>query len=208
MSSYPSAEPSLLSSSAEADERLVQLIAEGNSDAERLFVQRFMRPVRGMLLALSHDPELTADLLQDVMIESICSLRRGQLRDPRKLKAFVAAVGRNALNKHYFRKTRRPASVELPDDLPDLRPFDGEKEQEERGILAAEAIATLESTDRKILEMTLVEGLKPGEIARQMGLNPDVVRQRKLRAIRRVIDFVRQASQKRTSIPLVEGRRL
>jgi RNA polymerase sigma factor (sigma-70 family) len=160
-----------------------------------------------MLLALSHDPDLTADLLQDVMIEAICALRRGQLRDPGKLKAFVAAIGRNALNKHYNRRTRRPAMVELPENLPDLRSMTTSQEHEERGVMAMEAIASLEKTDKTILEMTLVDGLKPGNIAKQMGLSPDVVRQRKLRAIRRVIDFMGQMSQKRSSVPIVQGRK-
>jgi RNA polymerase sigma factor (sigma-70 family) len=192
--------------SEEADERLVRAILKGDLEAEREFALRFMRPVRGMLLALSHDPELTADLLQDVMIEAICSLRRGQLRDPRKLKAFVGAIGRNAVNRHYYRKARKPATVDLPEDLPDLRAMTGDRDQEERGNLAMEAIASLETVDRRILEMTLVEGFKPGKIAIEMSLNPDVVRQRKLRAIRKVIDFVQQMSQKRSSIPRVEGR--
>jgi RNA polymerase sigma factor (sigma-70 family) len=206
MSSVPSPEAVPLSLSDVDDERLVRLISESDPDAERLFVQRFMRPVRGMLLALSHDPELTADLLQDVMIEAICALRRGQLRNPLKLRAFVAAIGRNALNKHYYRRSRRPVSVALPDDLPDLQSMGVAQEQEERGALAMEAIASLDKEDRTILEMTLVDGLKPGNIAKQMGLNPDVVRQRKVRAIRKVIDFVRQASQKSPSVPLVNGQ--
>jgi len=43
--------------------------------------------------------------------------------------------------------------------------------------------------------MTLVDSLKPGVIAERLGLNPDVVRQRKLRATRRVMEIVRELSQ-------------
>jgi RNA polymerase sigma factor (sigma-70 family) len=207
MSSDYRAEVATSTFSEEADERLARAILAGDKDAEHVFALRFMRPVRGMLLALSHDPELSADLLQDVMMESILALRRGQLRDPRKLKAFVAAIGRNALNKHYSRKTRKPALVELPENIPDLRSMAASQELEERGVLAMEAIASLEKADKTILEMTLVDGLKPGNIAKQMGLSPDVVRQRKLRAIRRVIDFMAQMSQKQSSVPIVQGRK-
>jgi DNA-directed RNA polymerase specialized sigma24 family protein len=49
--------------------------------------------------------------------------------------------------------------------------------------------------DRKILQMTLVDGLKPGVIASRLNLNPDVVRQRKLRAIRRVTGLLKRQSQ-------------
>ena len=61
------------------------------------------------------------------------------------------------------------------------------------------AIASLEQVDKTILEMTLVEGLKPGVIAQRLGLKSDMVRQRKLRATRRVIDFVRRQSQSEVS---------
>jgi DNA-directed RNA polymerase specialized sigma24 family protein len=68
-------------------------------------------------------------------------------------------------------------------------------EEQERETLAMNAIASLEPLDKTILQMTLVDGLKPGIIAQRLRLNPDVVRQRKLRATRRVIDFVRRQSQ-------------
>jgi hypothetical protein len=55
--------------------------------------------------------------------------------------------------------------------------------------------------------MTLVDGLKPGVIAERLRLHPDVVRQRKLRATRRVIDLVRGQSQTGSNLHLVTGLR-
>lgn len=43
--------------------------------------------------------------------------------------------------------------------------------------------------------MTLVRGLKPREIARALGLSVDVVRTRKVRATRRVIDAIARVSR-------------
>ena len=43
--------------------------------------------------------------------------------------------------------------------------------------------------------MTLVDGLKPGEIAAELGLTSEVVRTRKLRAIKKITDFVRNMSR-------------
>jgi hypothetical protein len=54
--------------------------------------------------------------------------------------------------------------------------------------------------------MTLVDGLKPGVIAQRLQMNPEVVRQRKLRATRRVIDFVRRKSQTDSSDHIVVGK--
>jgi RNA polymerase sigma factor (sigma-70 family) len=148
-----------------------------------------------MLLARSRNPDLASDLVQDAMIEAICALRRGQLREPTKLTQFVLAIARNVLNNHFRSSVRRPESLELPDNLPDLSNASDAVEDQERENLAMHAISSLDPIDKTILQMTLVDGLKPGIIAQRMSLSPDVVRQRKLRATRRVIDFVRRQSQ-------------
>jgi len=180
---------------AQENEQLVRAIAAGDREAERAFVTRYMRPVRAMLLARSRNPDLAADLRQDVMIEAICALRRGQLREPAKLTPFVIAIARNILNSHFRTTSRQPESVELPDDLPDLSCANEAAEEQEREAQALQAISSLDPTDRSILQMTLVDRLKPGAIASRLKLNPDVVRQRKLRAIRRVTDLLRRQSQ-------------
>jgi RNA polymerase sigma-70 factor (ECF subfamily) len=197
----------LIAESGSENERLVAAILGGDRDAERAFVLRFMRPVKAMLLARSRNPDVTADLQQDVMIEAICALRKGQLREPEKLSSFVIAIARNVLNNYFRGTTRRPESLELPDDLPDLSSNAEQVEDQERETLAMRAIAGLEPLDRSILQMTLVDGLKPGAIAERLGMNPDVVRQRKLRATRRVIDFVRRSSQIGAGVHLMPGNK-
>jgi len=129
------------------------------------------------------------------------------LREPAKLSSFVIAIARNLLNSHFRGEVRRPESLELPDNLPDLSPASDLAEEQERESLALNAIASLDPLDRLILQMTLVDGLKPGVIAERLRLNPDVVRQRKLRATRRVIDLVRAESQTGSNIHLVTGPR-
>ncbi len=185
--------------------RLVQAIASGSPDAERDFALRYLPPVRAMLLARLRDSDAAADLKQDVLIEAICALRRGQIQDPEKLTQFVLGIARNCLN-NYFRSSRRVTAVELPDDFPDLSPSADHRKDLEQESQALRAIQSLDSTDRAILHMTLVDGLKPGVIASQLRLKPDVVRQRKLRATRRVIDFIRRQSQKGFTDHIRPGR--
>jgi len=192
---------------AQENERLVSSMLAGEPQAEHDFALRYMRPVKAMLLARSRNSDVAADLLQDVMIEALCALRRGQLRDPAKLTQFVIAIARNMLNNHFRGEVRRPESLELPDNLPDLSFPEEKGEQQDRENLALKAIASLEPLDRKILQMTLVDGLKPGVIAERLRLNPDVVRQRKLRATRRVIDFVRSPSQTDSNVHSITGQR-
>jgi RNA polymerase sigma factor (sigma-70 family) len=134
-------------------------------------------------------------------------LRRGQLRDPAKLTQFVIAIARNVLNNHFRGEVRRPESLELPDNLPDLSFSEEKADEQERETLALKAISSLDPLDRTILQMTLVDGLKPGVIAERLRLNPDVVRQRKLRATRRVIDFVRSPSQTVSNVHSIAGQK-
>jgi RNA polymerase sigma-70 factor (ECF subfamily) len=176
-------------------ERLVLAIASGDPEAEQTFVQQYLPKVRAMLLARTRNPELAADLQQDVMVEAICALRRGQLRKAAKLSAFVLGIARNLLNAHFQNAIRQPVSLEFPDDLPDLTAVMDTIAEQERQVLAQRAISELVPVDQSILQLTLVEGLKPGVIAKRLGLSPDVVRQRKVRAIRKVVDFVSKLSQ-------------
>jgi RNA polymerase sigma-70 factor (ECF subfamily) len=190
------------------DTRLAEAMARGDPDAEREFALRYLPRIRAMLRARLRDSDLAADLVQDVMIESICALRRGQLREPSKLTAFVLAIARNVLYSHFGDAKRRPESLEFPDDLPDLKSFSEDLEVEQRRVLAMNAIARLDPSDKIILHLTLVEGLKPGVIAERLGLSPDVVRQRKVRATRRVVEFVADRSQIESSRHYTTGKTL
>jgi RNA polymerase sigma-70 factor (ECF subfamily) len=197
----------LADQAAQENARLVLAIAAGDREAERDFAERYLPRVRAMLLARSRNADLTADLQQDVMIEAICALRQGNLRESSKLTPFVLAIARNVLNSHYRGAARQPESLEFPDDLPDLSSATAQLEDQQRETLAMSAIASLEQLDKTILQMTLVDGLKPGAIAERLRMNPDVVRQRKLRATRRVVDFVRGRSQKEISFHSVMGQK-
>lgn len=186
---------------------LVQAIGAGDRQAEQAFAERYQPRVRTMLLARTRNSDHAADLIQDVMIEAICALRKGQLREPSKLTPFVLGIARNVLNSHFRSASRQPERLEFPDDLPDLSSSTTDLEDRQREATAMRAISSLEVVDRAILQMTLVEGLKPGIIAERLRLNPDVVRQRKLRATRRVMEFVRGQSQNPSAIHMVTGRK-
>ena len=74
-------------------------------------------------------------------------------------------------------------------------------EESQRSELVRRALLELDSTDREILMRTLVQGQKPGLIARTLGLDSVVVRQRKSRATRRVAEFVKKAVTKHSPEP-------
>jgi RNA polymerase sigma factor (sigma-70 family) len=77
----------------------------------------------------------------------------------------------------------------LPEDLAQTSSI-AQLEDAERVRLVLQALERLGQEDRRILWMTLVKGQKPGEIAAALGLTSEVVRTRKLRAVKKVTELI------------------
>jgi RNA polymerase sigma-70 factor (ECF subfamily) len=174
---------------------LAERIRTGDSLAEDELVRLFRQRVFIMLLARTRNPEDARELTQDVMFSVVRALRDGRLRDVEKLSAFVHGTARNVANNYLRCHNRRPADVPLSPEMLLVDPAD-KAEISDRLSLVHRALERLELADRRILMMTLVEGLKPGEIASKLSLNPELVRQRKSRALKQVIEHVRKLSRK------------
>lgn len=161
-------------------------ILAGDPAAEQALAVHYRRRVLLMMLARLRDRDAAEELAQDTMLAVIAALRKGQLRQAESLGAFVHGVARNLANNHLRTVRARPVTVELTDDsLASVPHVDFEGAQ--RLALVRREIARLEPIDREVLMRTLVDGQKPGQIAREMSLSSDVVRARKSRALRRVM---------------------
>ena len=173
---------------------LVDRIRSREPSAEEEFVGLFSRRVACLVLARLRDREAARDLTQDVLLAVLLALRDGHLREPERLAAFVCGTARNVVNNYLRTRSRQPREDPIdpgydPAFIPD------QLENTERGALVRQALGALDSTDRKILSLTLVEGLKPGEIALRLGLTSEVVRARKSRAIKKVTERVKRLSR-------------
>lgn len=191
----------------EEDADLAEALARGDPAAEDRFARRYLPRVQIMLLARTRNRDLTGDLAQETMLQALSALRRGQLREAEKLPNFVLGVARNILLRHFRDAVLEPIQEDSLEQVPAALKPDPLIEAEQQRIVAR-ALATLDPVDRVILHMTLVEDLKPGVIAAKLRLSSDVVRQRKARATRRVIDLVRSLSQNRADGHLTTGRPL
>ena len=151
--------------------------------------------VRGMALARTRNPDLARDLTQEALLAVLQSARKGQIRDPERVFAFVCGVARNVINNQRRRTARHPEiSIDHDSEIPALRAEDDHESAERQRIIKG-ALAELGPDDREVLLLTLVDGMKPGEIAVKTGLTPEVVRTRKSRAIKRVLDVLESWSQ-------------
>jgi RNA polymerase sigma-70 factor (ECF subfamily) len=173
---------------------LAERIRSREPAAEEELVHLFADRIRFLVFARTGDREIAPDLTQDVMVAVVRALREGHLRDSDRLAAFVYGTARNIINNYRRTRSRLPAEDQLDADLPAASTPDP-VEDSERATVVRRALAALDSTDRKILWLTLVEGLKSGEIAVRLGLASDVVRTRKSRATKKMFDSVKRLSR-------------
>ncbi len=170
---------------------LAERIRQGDSTAETELVREFTQRIFVMGVVRTHDREAARELVQDVLIAVIGAVRKGQLQDSGKLAAFVHGTARNLINNRLRSESQKPQLEPISEELAQANLAE-QLEDAERVRLVQEALKQLGEEDRRILLMTLVEGRKPGEIATVLGLSSEVVRTRKLRALRKVADLIRK----------------
>jgi RNA polymerase sigma-70 factor (ECF subfamily) len=177
---------------------LAERIRAGDASAEEDVVRLFYPRVLATLVCRTRDREASRDLAQDVLLAALRALRSGALNDPEKLALFIQGIARNLANNHVrVRSIQRSREDELPADLSDriAAPLlSAQVEESKKEARVRQALDTLQQGDRDILLLTL-DGRKPREIAASLQLAPEVVRQRKVRAIQRIADSIRKLSQ-------------
>lgn len=177
----------LLSAGEQAD--LVASVQAGDRDAEARLAALFSPAIRAMARNRSRGAADPNDVCQDVLIAVITALRRGQLRDTERLAAFIAGVARNVISNELRVRRARPAQpLAEADAVADLR---DEMARRDRARMLRAALDEVSDADKEVLVLSLVHGLKSGEVATRLGLDDQVVRARKSRALRRLTERLR-----------------
>ena len=176
---------------AEEQTDLVLAIRNGDAAAEARLVELFSSAVKVMTRARTRGALDADDVCQDVLIAALNALRRGQLREADRLGAFIAGIARNVINNQLRSRANRPMEPLTSDDVKvgDLRE---EVARRDRTRMLREALGDVRADDRRILVLSLVHGLKSGEVAERLAMDPEVVRARKSRALRKLIDRLRK----------------
>lgn len=183
-------------------------IQQGDASAAERLSEWFRPRLLMFVHARAGDRALAEDVAQDVLIAVLRAIQGGQLRDHSSLPAFVFGVARNHLatalrNRARAREDPLDAAATLvtaPIDIVD---------RDERDRLHR-AIAELDGIDREILRLTLAGGYGLSAIASHVGLSHDAVRQRKSRALKKLMTRLNPPSQnvaavRPTGTPLFGG---
>jgi len=163
----------------------VARIATGSPADEAALASYFAPRVRAMLRARLRQVEAVHDLGQDTLVAVILAIRKGQVREADRLPGFVQGVARNLANNHLRGVTRR-GEAPFDEALEATLAARDDREEEDRLAAVARGLEAIAPADREVLQLTLVEGLPPRDIAHRLNLSSDVVRTRKSRALMRL----------------------
>lgn len=161
---------------SESPAALAARIASGQDpEAESRLVSRYARGVRLVLARHTRDREVAEDLFQDTFQLGIAKLRAGELRDPSKVGAFLASLGRNLATEHYRKAARRrtDADSEAAESVAvDPAGQLGNVLRSEEATLVRRTLADLPTArDREVLFRFYIAEEDRTVIARDLGLS-------------------------------------
>lgn len=155
---------------------LVQRIRDGDRQAETAMVERYSRGVRFVLLGLTKDPSYADDLHQETFRLVVEKVRRGELREPESLPAFIRQLARNLFIADYRKKARGPEINSVDDQVfvppdPGPSPLAHLLHKERAGIVRTLLEELKPVRDREILIRYFIAEQEKDEICADFGLS-------------------------------------
>jgi len=158
-------------------------ILAGSPDLEREFAERFLPRLQVFFRARVSNPDVREEVTQETLMAAILALRAGKLREAGAMEGFVLGIARNQLAEA-LRKQAKNLAVAAGNAI-EHRPIAPEMATEWQ-LAVRNELRELSATDHRILWSILIEGLRPAEVAPQVGLTEEAVRQRKSRLLRQL----------------------
>ena len=177
--------PTAPSSSAfsSADRGLVALAGRGDQHAFEQLFQRHRSGVHAYALRMLNDHAAAEDVVQEVFVSAMRSLRNGT--QPVHVRAWLHEIARCACVDHWRgSERRREVSYDAPDSLSgkDARQMAVSGDVAMRGADDRESLACLQSAfedlpplQHSVLVQRELEGRSSNEIAERLGITPTVV---------------------------------
>lgn len=177
---------------------LIARLKTGDAAAFDQVYAEYHPRVYAFLTRMVQRREVAEDLLQETWMR--LARHASRLRDDTEIGAWLFAVARN-LCRSYFRwrilDSQRMGELTLARYRHDegITPFDAAAANQLESRLEA-AIAALAPRYREVVLLVAVERMSPAEAATVLGLKPDTLRQRLLRARGMIATSLEQASER------------
>lgn len=172
---------------------ILQRIASGDSDAVQQCIDTYGGLVASLVRRAGVGVGETEDAVQDIFVSL---WRSAQRFDPQVAaeRTFVGMIARRRLIDLRRRLGRRPevAAAEADEALPsEERGADEELAVRDEGLRARAALAELRPEQRRVIELSVVEGLSHQQIADSTGMPLGTVKTHARRGLQRVRDLLR-----------------
>lgn len=177
-----------MSSSQSAPPPLLPRIAQGDAAAVEEFLDAYGPLINGIAGRLTRSAAEREDAVQDIFVEL---WRHAERFDPTRSSepAFITMVSRRRLIDRRRRVARRgetedlERALDIPSDVPDVAMQAAENDEVE---LARSALEKLRPQERKVLELSIWDGLTQSEIADQLDLPLGTVKTHARRGLQKV----------------------
>ncbi|MFL5845321.1 MAG: sigma-70 family RNA polymerase sigma factor [Solirubrobacteraceae bacterium] len=157
-----------------SDERLLRLIAAGNSQAFGAVYARYHAPLYAYCRSIVRDPDDARDALQNTMLKALSALNRGQERDL-TLKPWLFRIAHN--ESISLLRRRRPSEPLTDAVSPPVAGADRQAFARERLAQLVADLQELPERQRGALIMREVNGLSYDEIADALAISQGAARQ-------------------------------
>jgi RNA polymerase sigma-70 factor (ECF subfamily) len=159
---------------------------ESPSNAADVDLELLRSGILLMALRALGDPEAAEEVAQESMSRAVDVIRSPGMTA--NLGAYVAGIARHVIADHFRARERvgiisRAAFEAVSDDRIDPLTIIC-SEEELAGVRGA--LAGLAAADRELVTLCYFDDLSPTEIAKRLGVPPERIRQRKLRALQRL----------------------
>ena len=153
---------------------LVERIVDGDPDAEAELVEHFGRGITYVLRREARNEENVRDLFQETFRIAIEKIRKGDLRESRKLGSFLASIARFTVIDFYRARARHDSRFEQTGEIIYAAPDDTQLQtlvRREQAGLVRRAIDELKSDrDRQILFRFFIAEDEKEDICRDLNL--------------------------------------
>ncbi len=150
------------------DAELARAAAAGDRTALGDIYDRYADGLYELCRAILHDPHEASDALQDTFV--IAATRLAQLRDPERLKPWLAAIARRESIRRSSARARMRPSHDAVLDVPVMDDSAGGAMAHAAAALVWEAANALTERERSLLVLNVRQGLEGADLADAAGL--------------------------------------
>lgn len=155
------------------DARLVERVVAGDGDAFRQLVERYQRPVYGLLLRMVRSPALAEDLAQETLIKAYRAI--ATFDRSRKFSSWLFKIAHNTAIDHLRRRRLATVPIEADDDdradplallaMPDSHSPEARARGRDLAEALQDALMDLRPEYREAVLLRFQQGLPYDEIA-------------------------------------------